>query len=246
MRGGSDSPTPYTVTVDGVQLPDGDTFQAHGHINWRTTLTTGGMHFDPNNNQPGGVYIGESFFPINLQPGECITWVQISNYNEHFGEGGQDPICAPEEETPPPKPEQPQTRVGDEQRTSDPVCVIPLDGTQISYLENRIWSQEWEWNEDIWDWTLGKRVYGDWELADTIITDNNECLPEDSTTPPVIEDGPEDPKPIIPTKDEAVDENQLAMTGSEISHMGIFAGLGLLSLGAAATIIPFVRKRMNA
>lgn len=91
---GSDDPTPYTVSETGVQLPAGDTFQANGHINWRTTAGSGGMHFDPNNGHPGGAYIGQSFFPITLAPGECITWVQISHYNEHFGEGGQAPVCA--------------------------------------------------------------------------------------------------------------------------------------------------------
>lgn len=104
---GSDSPTPYTVTETGVQLPEGDVFRAHGHINWRTTLGNGGMHFDPNNGHPGGAFIGQSFFPITLQPGECITWVQISHYNEHFGEGGQKPVCALSEE-PPVKPEVPE------------------------------------------------------------------------------------------------------------------------------------------
>ena len=86
--GGSDSPTPYTVTSTGVQLPVGDSFLANGHINWSTTKSsTNGIHFDPNNGHPGGAYIGKTFFPISLDPGECITWVQISNYNEHFGEG---------------------------------------------------------------------------------------------------------------------------------------------------------------
>lgn len=99
--GGSDAPTPYTVTASGVQLPAGATFQAHGHINWKTTTGSYGMHFDPNNNQPGGAFIGKDFFPIQLAPGECIVWVQVSNYNEHFGEGGQAPVCAPSEEPPP-------------------------------------------------------------------------------------------------------------------------------------------------
>ena len=92
---GSDSPTPYTVTAEGITLPAGTVFPAHGHVNWRTTSSSGGIHFDPNNNQPGGAYIGASFLPITLAPGECITWVQISLFDQHYGEGGQDPICKP-------------------------------------------------------------------------------------------------------------------------------------------------------
>lgn len=106
-QAGSDSPTPYTVTADGVTLPEGTVFPAHGHVNYRTTERSGGVHFDPNNNQPGGAYIGVGFFPIALAPGECLVWVQVSLYDEHFGEGGQPPVCRPAvvELTPEPIPE---------------------------------------------------------------------------------------------------------------------------------------------
>lgn len=104
--GGSDSPTPYTVTAEGVTLPEGVVFPAHGHMNWKTSWAQHGIHFDPNNGHPGAVYIGQSFIPFNLEPGECVTWVQISMYNEHFGEGGQEPICKPKDEViPDPDPE---------------------------------------------------------------------------------------------------------------------------------------------
>lgn len=134
--GGSDSPTPYTVTVEGVQLPDGMVFPADGHVNWRTTEGSFGMHFDPNNDQPGGRFIGESFFPFNLQPGECIEWVQVSLFNEHFGEGGQPPICKsvpeltePSGEPSEPEPETPRVEVGvDEPETVEtPVSETPAN-----------------------------------------------------------------------------------------------------------------------
>lgn len=347
--GGSDSPTPYTVTSAGVQLPVGDSFRAHGHINWSTTKNaSNGMHFDPNNGHPGGAYIGKAFFPISLEPGECVTWVQISHYNEHFGEGGQEPVCAPSAEPEPPifdgvtkytpthgstcelatfshpnfksafgvanvfgvrygatqaeaqakpfedytpgttvtlpfadpyisnayyfefkvgyngvdlthqigqskskstacdkpKPEKPQDITGDEQRNSDPVCVVPADGTEVSYLENRIWTQEWVWDESSWDWVLEKRVYGEWELADTIVNDNEECEPE-KEEPPVV---PEDPKtpvdtPTTPVKVETA-SNELAVTGSS-SNIGIFTGIGLLVAGIAAFGVKLLRKRVN-
>lgn len=99
--GGSDAPTPYTVTAEGITLPEGVTFPAHGHVNWKTSWAQHGVHFDPNNNQPGGKYIGQSFLPFNLEPGECVTWVQVSMYEPHFGEGGQEPICKPKTEEPP-------------------------------------------------------------------------------------------------------------------------------------------------
>ncbi len=110
LAAGSDAPTPYTVTVEGLQLPAGETFPAHGHVNWRTTWASHGIHFDPNNNQPGGAYIGENFlaWPHPLEPGECITWVQVSTYNEHFGEGGQQPVCAPSVPVTPPQEPQPE------------------------------------------------------------------------------------------------------------------------------------------
>lgn len=106
FAGGSDSPTPYEVTVEGVTLPDGETFPAHGHVNVRIDGVGYGIHFDPNNGHPGGQWIGASFIPwsaFGVDTG-CAEWVQLSQYNEHFGEGGQDPICFGDE-TPEPEPE---------------------------------------------------------------------------------------------------------------------------------------------
>jgi type V secretory pathway adhesin AidA len=94
---------PYTVSAEGVTLTGGATFEAHGHVNYRTTERSGGVHFDPNNGQPGGAFIGQSFLPIDLEPGECIVWVQWSSTNYHYGENGEPPVCAPEP-TPTPTP----------------------------------------------------------------------------------------------------------------------------------------------
>lgn len=57
------------------------------------------VNFDPNNNQPGGVYIGKSVFDFGLAAaafpgGYCVTWVQLDNYNQHYGEGGQPPVVS--------------------------------------------------------------------------------------------------------------------------------------------------------
>ncbi|AGW41849.1 hypothetical protein O159_18190 [Leifsonia xyli subsp. cynodontis DSM 46306] len=86
---------PYSVTSAGVTLTDGSTFPANGHVNYRTTLRSVGVHFDPNNNQPGGAFIGKTFLPIDLAPGECIVWVQYGSTNYHYGEGGEPPVCKP-------------------------------------------------------------------------------------------------------------------------------------------------------
>lgn len=101
-NGGSDGTTPYTVNGSGVTLPAGDTFKANGHVNIKYTAPgqqgekSKGIHFDPNNNQPGGVWIGKSNIPwsgFGLSGNFCVTWVQVDGYNQHFGEGGQEPFC---------------------------------------------------------------------------------------------------------------------------------------------------------
>lgn len=94
--GGSDSPAPYTVNEQGITLPQGQIFQAHGHVNIKTDQGPKNIHFDPNNNQPGGVWIGKSSIPwsaFGLTGDFCVSWVQMAQYNEHFGEGGQSPVC---------------------------------------------------------------------------------------------------------------------------------------------------------
>jgi hypothetical protein len=96
---GSGSQMPYTVTKEGVTLPAGTTFPDSGHVNWRTDRGSYGIHFESANGQPSGVYIGQSFLPFDLADGECVVWVQVSLYDEHYGEGGQQPICN-ETETP--------------------------------------------------------------------------------------------------------------------------------------------------
>lgn len=51
-------------------------------------------------NQPGGAWIGKTVYawPDAVakygSSGFCVTWVQVSLYNQHFGEGGQAPVCS--------------------------------------------------------------------------------------------------------------------------------------------------------
>lgn len=100
--GGSDAPPPYTVDAAGVTLPAGHVFVDGGHVNIRTTSGSYGIHFEALNNQPSGEWIGASFLPwsaFGLDPATvCVEWVQVAEFNEHFGEGEQPPVgagCAP-------------------------------------------------------------------------------------------------------------------------------------------------------
>lgn len=113
--GGSDSPTPYTVDQTGITLPEGQTFQDNGHVNIRTTDgTTVNLHFEgkciertdaecAGERHAAAQFIGKSFIPwaaFGLTADDCVAWGQLSQYNEHFGEGGQPPVCL----TPPVEP----------------------------------------------------------------------------------------------------------------------------------------------
>ncbi len=102
LAGGSDSPTPYVVGADGLTLPAGTTFPDNGHVNIRYTMPgsdaelAAGVHFESLNDQPSGQFVGQSFLPWSylIEADEyCITWVQVADFNEHFGEGGQEPVC---------------------------------------------------------------------------------------------------------------------------------------------------------
>lgn len=105
QAGGSDSPTPYTVDSAGITLPTPDTFPDGGHVNLTTSQGGKGIHFESLNNQPSGQWIGQSFIPwsaFGLTDCDTVSWVQVSLYNEHYGEGGQESItvgnCGPPEE----------------------------------------------------------------------------------------------------------------------------------------------------
>ena len=143
--GGSDSPTPYTLTNEGIQLPAGVTFQDNGHVNVETTKGTVNVHFEGKcgTDKPDGCsadriasakYIGKGFIPwtvfnINIEE-TCVTWVQISNLNEHHGEGDQPGfgggcITPPVEPTPTPTPT--PTVTPTEEPSDTPTTVEPSE-----------------------------------------------------------------------------------------------------------------------
>jgi hypothetical protein len=107
--GGSDGPVPYTVTAEGLTLPNGAAFADGGHVNVRYTAAgaerSAGIHFETRNDQPSGRYVGEPFLPwgeLIDDPSFCITWVQVAEYDEHFGEGDQKPVCTDDQTAPTP------------------------------------------------------------------------------------------------------------------------------------------------
>ncbi|QYF98938.1 hypothetical protein [Microbacterium sp. PAMC21962] len=106
--GGSDAPTPYTVDAAGITLPAGASFTDGGHVNIRTTTGSYSIHFEALNNQPSGKWIGASFLPWSAfgldAASVCVEWVQLAEFPEHFGEGGQAPVGAGCSVTPEPSP----------------------------------------------------------------------------------------------------------------------------------------------
>lgn len=106
---GSDSATPYTVSAEGISLSGGSTFSDDGHINVRLAegAGTANVHFEAKcatrtdaecagERHDHAQFIGQSFIPwsaFTLPASGCVEWVQLSQYNEHFGEGGQAPVC---------------------------------------------------------------------------------------------------------------------------------------------------------
>lgn len=107
LAGGSDSPTPYTVDATGITLPDGETFRDNGHVNIKTTSGPANLHFEgkcvnrtdaecAGERHDAAQFIGKSFIPwsaFGLTSEHCVSWVQLSDYNEHYGEGAQPPVC---------------------------------------------------------------------------------------------------------------------------------------------------------
>lgn len=98
FAGGSDDPTPYTVTADGLSLPAGRTFVEHDHVNVRYVVDgqtlAAQLHVQAATAQ--GAFAGRTglaWTELGLPDRYCVTWVEVSGYNEHFGEGGQRPAC---------------------------------------------------------------------------------------------------------------------------------------------------------
>lgn len=104
----SDSPTPYRVTGTGLDLPEGATLGVHGHVNvvYSSALGTGArnVHIEGPGTRYGDLVgaSGITWDRVGLPPDACVTWVQVGGYDEHFGEGGQAPVCRTDTPAAPP------------------------------------------------------------------------------------------------------------------------------------------------
>src|SRR5690625_4830954 len=218
--GGSDSPTPYQVTTEGVQLPAGDTFQAHGHVNVRYfdgdgIQRTAGVHFDPLNNQPGGAWIGESFIPwsaFGITEGSRITWVQVHGYNAHHGEGGQKPVPV----GPKPDPSS-ETRTREEVETRE-VTQCPTEeagyGT-VTTLSVTVEISEQRTSTIEWDGADWIETWGDWTETDREVTSTETVQVREMTDAEYAECGL--PATGAPLMGAAVAAGLLVLTGAGLA-----------------------------
>ncbi len=147
--GGSDGEPPYTVTPEGLSLPAGATFHPGSHVNVKFTLPgedavhENNVHVETTGSRGWAELDGESFVPwdafgavpakrvdVNLNDLDafCITWVQVEGYDEHFGEGGQAPVCTTDATAPAPSSTAPAPKKPVTAGTAAPVPE-PEDGT---------------------------------------------------------------------------------------------------------------------
>ena len=72
-------------------------------------------------------------------------------------------------------PPQPADKKGTEERTLEPVCVDPADGTATVVAQERSWTQTAAWDGK--EWVYGAKVYGEWEVVSTSTEPNADCAP---------------------------------------------------------------------
>lgn len=107
---------PYTVDGTGITLLGGATFPDNGHVNITADAPHSNLHFEAKcitrtdaecagARHAAAQFIGKSFIPwsaFGLSGTFCVSWVQVSMFNEHFGEGGEAPVCTGPSATPTP------------------------------------------------------------------------------------------------------------------------------------------------
>lgn len=242
VAGGSDAPTPYTVSAAGVTLPEGRTFAAHDHVNYRATSLDGGaesrfgLHLDPNNGHPGGAYIGTSTLDFRaaaerFPEGYCVTWVQVNGFDEHFGEGGQEPVCTTTPETPGTETPGTETPGTETPGTETPGTETP--GTETPGTE----TPGTDTPETPGTETPGTQVPG------TEVPRVDEPIAQE--TPAVTPDAPDDTTPVtdeVPVDDATPVENTVADDSDELASTGSSVGVllavgGLLALGGAGLLL---------
>ena len=242
---GSDAPTPYTVDSQGVTLPAGTTFPAHGHVNINGSAGGAGIHFDPNNGHPGGQWIGQSFIPwsaFGLECGDTVTWVQVSLYNEHYGEGGQPTVSVYCEPSDPPAepPVKPEPMV-----TTDTKTVKDCDAQIITTVLTTTTT----------DWVLVDNVWVEGEPVVTVTsseapTTADDCPPGVIDPPVCHEDMPCWDCETMGNKqcgpgviDPPATTTTLAATGSDNSAIGWVLGVLAVLIGVAILVARIIVNR---
>ncbi len=190
---GSDSSTPYTVTPEGLQLPDGRVFGADDvqDANVRTADgRTVNLHFEPGRSH---ALAGVSFVPwsaLGLAPPECVAWVQLHGFDEHFGEGGQVPVClegADPTPTPTPSSSAPTPVPGP---APDPVVVVRWVDVWYQCADQNVTQHRevtttpWVWDAAAGRWVPGEPVVTlDGDGSRPMTPDEIALCPEEVVTP---------------------------------------------------------------
>ena len=223
LAAGSDSPTPYTVTETGIQLPAGVTFQDNGHVNVKTNQGDKGIHFESLNNQPSGQWIGKDFLPFTAFGFNvdklCVSWVQLSQYNEHFGEGGQKPVGKGCEVTPTPEPSETVTPTPEPSVTTSPT---PEPTTTPTPEPSVTPSPE----------------------PSTSVTP--EPTPSPSETSVVVTPSPSSSSTPVFTAQRSNDSQVLAATGSDFNPIGPILLVSIVALGGAVFLTIAYQRRRNS
>lgn len=94
----------YEVSASGITLPADSTFTSFSSVTYWVTALDGSMprafdmHLAPTGGAAGGEHIGASTLTFDearaaYPDGYCVTRVEISTFDETFGESAEDPEC---------------------------------------------------------------------------------------------------------------------------------------------------------
>ncbi|TGO05172.1 hypothetical protein [Serinibacter arcticus] len=94
----------YDVSASGITLPADSTFTSFSYVTYWVTALDGtmprafGVNLLPDDGSVGAQHIGASTLLFDdaraaYPEGYCVTWVEISMFDEKFGESAEDPEC---------------------------------------------------------------------------------------------------------------------------------------------------------
>ena len=246
--GGSDAPIPYTVDATGITLPAGYQFDDNDHINVRTNLDPSAnlhainLHLEKLNGQASGQWIGKSHIPwsaFGLSGSFCVEWVQISDINEHFGEGHQDPVCV--DPTPTPEPTTEPTT----EPTMEPTTEPTVEPTTEPTGEPTVYPQPVPTGDPLPEPTIEPTIEptggtGGGSGSDGGATGGSGSSVTDTDPVPVTE-VLDDPSPDTVAASEGTDE-ELAHTGASVTQV-VELTLATIFLGAVLLTASFAAHR---